>query len=140
MIEQLKSLALRKLTQKMLSNSLSESATSEAASEGASALLESIKGGDIGQLTALFGGAGAEGNGIADNLQGKLKDILQSKGMSEEEATTESANTAGDLINGLKEKFQSESAEDKDFDLGNITSLLGGDAGNILNTAKKLFG
>ena len=140
MFEQLKSLAMRKLSEKMLSNSLGDGATSEAASEGANALLETIKGGDLSQITALFGSGGVEGNDITQNLQGKLKDILQSKGMSEEEASAESENTATDLISGLKEKFQSESDEDKAFDLGQITSLIGGDAGDMLNKAKNLFG
>lgn len=142
MLEQLKNLAMRKLQEKMLGNSLSEGATSEAASEGVGALLESLKGGDMSQITALLGGAAGEGNeaGLVGNIQGKLKDILQAKGMDAAEAETESASTASDLVNGLKEKFQSTSEEDKDFDISNITDLLGGDAAGLLNKAKNIFG
>jgi len=141
MLEQLKSFAMQKLAQKMTGNSLNSAATSEAASEGAGALLESLKGGDMSQLTALFSGnaEGAEANGVASNVQGKIKEILQAKGMSAEEAETESASTAQDLISGLKEKFQSTSEEDSAFDISNITGLLGGNAGDLLNKAKNLF-
>ncbi len=139
MLEQLKSLAMQKLMQKMSGNSLNAEATSEAASEGTNALLESIKGGDLSQITALFSG-GAEGKGIADNVQGKIKEVLQAKGMSSEEAETESASTAQDLISGLKEKFQSNAEEDSAFDLSSLTGLLGGNAGDLLNKAKNLFG
>ena len=153
MIEKLKALALQKLQEKMAGNSLNPDATNEAASEGVSALFESIQGGDLSQITALFGGAeGADSNNLMSNLQGKLGEILQQKGMSAEEAQNESQNTAADLVSGLKEKFQSSEAADSDFDLSQITGLLGGlggggsildkakSAGNILNAAKNMFG
>jgi hypothetical protein len=143
MLEKLKQIAMQKLQEKMLGNSLNQEATQAAAGEGVNALIESLKGGDLSQITALFSGGSAEGNGIAQNLQGKLQEILQAKGMSSEEAQAESQNGAADLLNGLKDKFQSAAPEDKEFDLSNITSLLGGNAGNIggiLNTAKSLFG
>lgn len=138
MIEILKNLAVQKLKEKMFSNSLNETATNEAASEGANALMESIQGGDLSQITALFGGAAsAEGsNNVLENITGKLSGILQNKGMSAEEAASESSNVANDLVAGLKEKFQSEAEEDSGFDLSQITGLLGGNAGNILNQAK----
>ncbi len=142
MLEMLKGLAMRKLQEKMLSNSLSSEATSEAASEGANALLETLKGGDLSQITGLLGGAGGatEGNAIAENLKGKISEILQAKGMGAEEAAAESESTAQDLVAGLKEKFQSEAEEDKGFDLSQITGLLGGNAGDLLNKAKEMGG
>ena len=141
MLEQLKSLAMQKLMQKMAGNSLNELATGEAAKAGTNALMESIKGGGMSQLTALFsGGAEAEGGSeIVSNVQGKIKEVLQAKGMSAEEAETESASTAQDLIAGVKEKFESKSEEDSAFDLSNLTGLLGGNAGDLLNKAKNLF-
>jgi len=140
MFDIIKNLAIQKLQEKMSGNSLNADATNEAASEGASSLLDSLKGGDLSQITALFSG-GAEGsNDIMENLQGKLSGILQSKGMSAEEAQGESESTAADLVNGLKEKFQSSSEEDAGFDLSQITGLLGGNAGDLLNKAKNLLG
>lgn len=135
-------MALQQLENKMQANSLNDSSTKEAAQEGVGALLESLKGGDLSQITALFGGnTGAnQSNNIVESIQDKLGVILQNKGMEASEAKNEASNTASDLINGLKEKFQSPAAEDKDFDLSNIAGLLGGDAGNILNIAKGLFG
>ena len=65
---------------------------------------------------------------------------MQAKGMSAEEAETESASTATDLVSGLKEKFQSESEEDKAFDLSQLTGLLGGNAGDLLNKVKDMGG
>lgn len=140
MLEQLKNLAMQKLQEKMSANSLNEQATNEAANEGAGALLESLKGGDISQITALLSGNSEGASGIMQNLQGKIGDILQSKGMGQEEAQGEASNVAGNLVNSLKEKFESTSEEDKDFDLGQIGSLLGGNAGDILNKAKNIFG
>ena len=139
MLEQLKNLAMQKLMQKMSGNILNSDSTKEAASAGTNALMDSLKGGDLSQITALFSG-GEEGKGIADNVQGKIKEVLQSKGMSSEEAETESASTAQDLISGLKEKFESSSEEDSAFDLSSLTGLLGGNAGDLLNKAKNLFG
>jgi len=138
MIDMLKNLAMKKLGEKMLGNSLSPEATNEAASEGANALLESLKGGDIGQLTALLGGAGgaAGSNGVMENIQGKLSQILQSKGMSAEDAEAEAAQTAPDLINGLKEKFLSTDEADSEFNLEGLTDLIPGNAGDLLNKVK----
>lgn len=154
MLEQLKTLALQKLQERMSGNSLNAEATGEAAQEGAGAILESIKGGDFSNITSLFSqGENSEGaNNIVSNIQGKLNTILQAKGMSAEEASAESESTANDLVSGLREKFQSTDEADKGFDLSNLTSLLGGNAGNIinqvtggnasgiLNQAKNLFG
>ena len=140
MLEQLKRIAAQKLMEKMAGNSLNETATNEAANEGVGALMESIQGGDISQITALFSGGAEGGNGIAENIQGKISQILQNKGMNAEEAQTESAATSSDLINGLRERFQSPAEEDSAFDLSAISNLVGGNAGGILNAAKNLFG
>jgi len=85
------------------------------------------------------GNATAE-NGIAQGLIGKLSGILQSKGMSSEEAQTEASNITPDILDGLKEKFLSGDAADSGFDISNIGDLLRGDAGGLLNKAKGLLG
>ncbi len=146
MFELLKNFATQQLMSKMMSNSLSEADTGAAASEGASALLSSLtKGGDMSAITGLLSGAGGAGsNGLMQNVQDQLKGILQSKGMSAEEAETEASNVAPDLISGLQQKFSSQAEEDKGFDIGDIAGLLGGGgsggAGDLLNAAKNLFG
>lgn len=141
MFDKLKQIALQRLMSKMAGNSLGDAATGEAANEGVAALLNSLKGGDISQITALLGGgAGAGENEALSGLKGKLGEILQAKGMSAEEATAESESTAQDLVAGLKEKFQSDSEEDKDFDLSALTGLLGGDAGGMLGKAGGILG
>jgi len=140
MLDQLKALALQQLQQKMSGNSLNEQATSEAATEGVSALLQSFQGGDLSQITSLLsGGQDQASNGILQNVQGQLSQILQNKGMSSQEATQEASSTAQDLISGLASKFQSSASEDSAFDLGQLTNLVGGNAGGILNVAKNLF-
>ncbi len=144
MFDQLKKMAMQRLASKMLSNSLGADATQAAASEGASALMDTIKqkmsGGNMSEVTDLFSGGGnMENNGIFQNLQGKMSEILQSKGMSAEEAEAEAKNTAPDLVNSLKEKFQSSDEADKDFDLSALTGMLGGNAGDLLGKVKNLF-
>lgn len=141
MFDKLKQIALQRLMSKMASNSLGDAATGEAANEGVAALLSSLKGGDMSQITALLGGGAAGGDNAAlAGLKGKLGEILQAKGMSAEEASAESESTASDLIAGLKEKFDSNAEEDKDFDLGALTGLLGGDAGGMLGKAGGILG
>ena len=146
MFELLKNLAVQKLQEKMMPNSLGAEATAAAAEEGSSelinGLLEQVKSGDLSAVTSLFsndGNATAE-NGIAQGLIGKLSGILQSKGMSSEEAQTEASNITPDILDGLKEKFLSGDAADSGFDISNIGDLLGGDAGGLLNKAKGLLG
>ncbi len=152
MFEQLKNIAMQKLQEKMAGNSLGAAETSETAEFGANSIIETIKAkigaGQMSQVTELFSqGGNVESNGIFQDIKGKLTEQLQAKGMSAEEAETEAANTAPDLINGLKEKFQSSADEDSAFDLGNITNWIGGNAGgvlgnagDVLNKAKNLFG
>lgn len=147
MLESLKRMAMQKLAQKMMGNVLSGAATQEAASEGASALMDNIKGalggGQLDQVKDLFssGGQSMESNGLFQNLQTKMTEILQAKGMSAEDAAAEAQSTTPDIINGLKEKFESSDEADKEFDLGAIGNLLGGGdaAGNILGKVKDLF-
>lgn len=144
MIDLLKNLALEKLKEKMAGNSLGASATAAAAEEGTSelitSLMEQVTGGDLSAITSLFsndGNATAD-NGIAQSLIGKLSGILQSKGMSADEAQTEASNVAPDLIDGIKEKFLSNSAADSGFDISQLASLVGG-GDNILDKVKGLF-
>jgi len=107
MFGSLKQLAMRKLMEKMASNVLSGDATSAAAEEGAGALIESIKSklgaGGIGQVQGLFKGENLESNDLFGEAKQKMASILQSKGMSAEEASAEAERTTPDLINGLKE-------------------------------------
>ena len=145
MFDSLKRMAMQKLAEKMMGNALSGAATQEAASEGASALLDNIKGavggGKLDQVKDLFssGGQSMESNGLFQNLQTQMSQILQNKGMSAEDAEAEAKSTTPDIINGLKEKFESSDEADKEFDLGSLTGLLGGDAGNIIGKVKDLF-
>lgn len=147
MVDLLKNLALEKLKEKMLPNSLNEEATQAAAEEGSSqlisGLMEQVKSGDLSAVTSLFSNDGnaTEDNGIFQSLVGNLSGILQNKGMSANDAQAEASNIAPDLINGLKEKFLSTNSADSAFDLNNLTSLLGDNAGgSILDKAKGLFG
>ena len=141
--------------EKMASNALGGAETSAAAEEGAGALIESIKaklaGGNVGEVQEMFKGENLENNGLFGEAKGKLAEILQAKGMSADDAQAEAERTAPDLVAGLKEKFESNAEEDKEFDLsslagmnpadllGKAQELLGGNAGSILNQAKKLF-
>ena len=149
MLDLLKNLAVQKLKEKMLPNALSEAATNAAAEEGSSELINSLMGqlqsGDLSAVTSLFSNDGnaTEDNGVFQGLVGKLSGVLESKGMSAADAQAEASNIAPDLVEGLKEKFLSSSAEDSGFDISKIGSLLGGDnagaVGGILNAAKGLF-
>lgn len=155
MLGSLKQLAMRKLMEKMASNALGADATSAAAEEGAGALINSIKnkiaGGNLSEVTEMFKGENLENNGVFGEAKSKLAEILQSKGMSAEEASAEAERTAPDLVNGLKEKFESTDEADKEFNLDDLKNmnpadllnkaqdLLGGNAGDLLNKAKNLF-
>jgi hypothetical protein len=136
MFENLKRMAIQRLTQKMAGNALSEAATGEAAQEGASAFMETIQnklaGGNMEQVKELFSGGNMESNDIFQNAKQQLSQVLQNKGMSAEEATAEAEATAPDLINGLKEKFESTSEEDSQFDLASLSKWIPGNAGDLL--------
>ncbi len=143
MFDSLKRMAMQKLAEKMMGNALNPSDTSAAAEEGAGALLESIKskvaGGNLDQIKDLFSGDDMESNDIFQNAKAKLSEVLQSKGMSAEDAEAEAANTAPDLINGLKEKFLSKDEADSEFNLEALSGLIPGNAADLLNKAKNLF-
>jgi len=147
MLDLLKNLAVEKLKEKMLPNSLNEEATNAAAEEGSAELINGIVGqlqeGGLSAVTSLFSNDGnaTEENSVFQNLVGQLSGVLQNKGMSAEEAQNEASNIAPDLIEGLKEKFLSNNAEDSGFDISQIGDLLGSDkASGILNVAKGLLG
>ena len=155
MFGSLKRIAMQKLVEKMASNALGGAETSAAAEEGAGAIIESIKaklaGGGASEVQEMFKGENLENNGLFGEAKQKLAAVLESKGMSSEEATAEAERTAPDLVAGLKEKFESSAEEDKEFDLSNLANmnpadllgkaqeLLGGNAGDLLNKAKNLF-
>ena len=147
MLDLLKDLAVQKLKEKMLPNSLSEEATNAAAEEGSSELINGLMGqlqeGGLSAVTSLFSNDGnaTEDNGVFQNIVGQLSGVLENKGMSAAEAQSEASSLAPDLVEGLKEKFLSNSAEDSGFDISQIGELIGGDkAGGILNMAKGLLG
>ncbi len=144
MFGSLKQLAMRKLMEKMASNVLGGAATSAAAEEGAGALIESIKaklaGGGVDEVKGMFSGQNLENNNLFGEAKQKLASILESKGMSSEEATAEAERTAPDLVAGLKEKFESTDEADKEFNLESIGNLISGNPADMLNSAKDLLG
>ena len=87
-----------------------------------------------------FSGGDLANNGIFAEAKAKMAETLQAKGMSAEEAEAEAANTTPDLINSLKDKFQSTDAADSEFNLDALTKLIPGGAGDLLNKAKNLLG
>ena len=155
MFESLKRIAMQKLAEKMSSNSLGSAETSAAAEEGAGAVMDSIKsklaGGGIAEVMSMFKGENLESNGIFSEAKNQLAAILESKGMSSEEAQGEAERTAPDLVAGLKEKFESKEEADQEFNLESLSALipgdlmnkaqdmLGGNAGDLLSKAKNLF-
>jgi len=155
MLGSLKRIAMQRLMQKMASNVLGGAETSAAAEEGAGALIESIKaklaGGNASEVQEMFRGENLENNGIFGEAKAKMAAILESKGMSAEEATAEAERTTPDLVAGLKEKFESKDEADQEFNLEALAGmnptellnkaqdLLGGNAGDLLSKAKKLF-
>jgi len=146
MLDLLKKVAVEKLTEKMFSNSLSSSDTQAAAEEGSSelisGLMDQLKSGGISAVTSLFSNDGnaTQDNDVFKGLVGKLSGILQNKGMSADEATTEANNIAPSLVDGLKDKFLSSSDSDSGFDLSKLGDLVGGDSGSLLDKAKGLLG
>jgi len=145
---------MQQLASKMAGNSLGASETQNAAEAGANGMMETIKGaltggGGIEQIKNLLSGESGEGSGeLAENIKSKIQNSLQEQGMSPEEAAAEAESTTPDLINGLKEKFNSDAEEDSAFSLDALTSLVGGGsmgdllgkAGGIMNAGKSLFG
>ncbi len=156
MFEQLKQMAIQQLMNKMGANSLGANETQEAATEGASGIMDIIKskvaGGNMEEVTSLFSGGDMENNSIFAQAKAKMAETLQAKGMTAEEAEVEAANTTPDVINSLKDKFESKDEADSAFDLGALANLIpggagdllksvtSGGAGDLLNKAKGLFG
>ena len=146
MLDLLKNMAIEKLKEKMLPNSLGADATQAAAEEGSSelinGLMDQVKSGDLSAVTSLFSNDGnaTQDNGVFQGLVGKLSGVLESKGMSADEAQAEANNIAPDLVDGLKEKFLSTNEADSAFDISKIGDLIGGDAGGLLGKAKGLLG
>ena len=99
----------------------------------------------------MFQGGNLENNNLFAEAKQKMAAVLESKGMSAEEAQAEAERTTPDLVAGLKEKFDSQDEADKEFNLGDLAGmnpadlmgkaqeLLGGNAGDLLNKAKNLF-
>jgi len=146
MLDQLKKLATQKLQETMSGNSLGASETTEAAGEGASSLINSIKeklsSGQLDQVKDLFSqdGESLENNEIFKNVQEKIAEVIQAKGMNAEDAQQEAKATTADVLNGIKEKFASKDEADSAFSLEALTGLLGGNAGDLLNKAKGFLG
>jgi hypothetical protein len=154
MLEALKQMAIKQLMSKMASNALGATETQEAASEGAGGIVEilmsKVSGGQLDQVKDLFSGGNIEESGIFAEAKAKMQETLQAKGMSAEEAQAEAANTTPDVLNSLKERFQSSDEADSAFDLDNLSNLLPGAAGDLLksvggaggllNKAKNLLG
>jgi len=138
MLDQLKRMAMQQLMNKMTGNRLGSSETEQAAQSGANGLMETISSalgaGKMDQVKDLLSNNDnpSEGNELFQNIKAKLQNSLQEQGMSAEEAAAEAENTAPDLINGLKEKFESQDEADKGFDLGSLTQLAGGNLGDVL--------
>jgi len=142
MLENLKQLAMQQLMSKMASNSLGAAETQEAATEGANGIMEllmsQVAGGKIDEIKDILSGGNIENSNFLAQAKAKMSETLQSKGMSAQEAIGEAANTAPDLINSIKDKFLSNDEADSAFDLNALTSLIPGDAGNLLKNVVKI--
>lgn len=155
MFESLKRIAMQKLMEKMSSNKLGDAETSAAAEEGSNAIMDTIQsklaGRGITEVLEMFKGGNLESNDIFGEAKNKLASILESKGMSSDEAQVEAERTTPDLVAGLKEKFDSKEEADKEFNLDSLAGmvpsdvlnkaqdLLGNNAGDLLSKAKSLF-
>ncbi len=144
MFDNLKRIAVQKLAEKMAGNSLNAEATGAAAEQGAGAILETLKsklaGGNLDQVQDLFSGGNFESNELFQTAKSKMTEVLQGQGMSAEEAQAEAESTTPDLINGLKERFESKDEADSEFDLSSLSKWIPGNAGDLLNKAKNLLG
>ena len=154
MFEQLKQMAMQRMMAKMASNALGATETQEAATEGANGIMDILKskiaGGKLDEVKDLFSGGNVENNGVFAEAKAKMAETLQAKGMSAEEAEAEAANTTPDVLNSLKEKFQSSDEADSAFNLEGLANLIpggvgdmlknAGGAGDLMNKAKNMFG
>lgn len=146
MFEQLKKIAQQEVMKRIAKNALGGAATNEAGEEGVNSIFatlqETLLSGKASQLTDLFSkGENVESgtNELVDKLKNQFKDVLQKKGLGEEEASADADNTIEGVINGLREKFASNSEEDKAFDLSDLANLAGGKGGNLFNKLKDLI-
>ncbi len=145
MFEQLKKIAVQKLTERMQGNALFSGGTEAVAEEGAGSIVDLLKskitGGGLGDVTSLFSndGKSTESNPIFSLIKDKLMEIFVSKGVSSDVAGNEAKNIGLGLIDDLKEKFLSKDSADSAFDLTNIAGMLGGDGDSLLDKAKNLF-
>jgi len=156
MFERIKQMAIQQLMSKMASNSLGAAETEEAAADGANGIMDILKakvaGGNLDEIKDLFSGGDMSGNGIFAAAKAKMAETLQAKGMSAEDATAEAESATPDVLNSLKEKFQSSDEADSAFNLDALANLIpggagdmlknvvGDNAGDLLNKAKGLFG
>ena len=95
-------------------------------------LKSKLAGGNLDEVKDLFSGGNMESNSIFSEAKAKMCETLQAKGMSAEEAEAEAANTTPDVLNSLKEKFQSTDEADSSFDLESLAGLIPGGVGGIL--------
>jgi len=144
MFDKLKQMAMQRLMAKMASNVLGAKETEEAAVEGSNGIMDIIQsklaGGGLDQVKDLFSGGNVENNGLFAEAKAKMAETLQGKGMSADEARAEAENTTPDLINSLKERFESKDEADSAFDLESLSSLIPGGLGGLMDKAKGLLG
>lgn len=151
MLELLKRMAMQQLMQKMAGNSLGAAETQNAAEGSANGLMgvfQNALGGEGGpsQLQDLLSNNEntSESNPLFAGIKDKIQESLQAQGMSAEEASTEAAATAPNVIDAMKEKFASEAPEDKGFDFAQLAQIAtGGGLGNvggIIDAAKNILG
>lgn len=146
MFEQLKRIAQQEVMKRIAKNALGGAATNEAGEEGInsifSTLQETLMSGKGSQLTDLFSkGENQESgtNELVDKLKNQFKNVLQQKGLSEQEASEDADNSINDMISSLQEKFASNNQEDSAFDLNQLKNLMNGNSGNLLNKLKDLM-
>lgn len=139
MLDIIKNLAQNALAEKFSNIAGDTAAQSEAGANGLMDIIQSQLGsGDLSALTGLLSGQGDAGN-IISQLQDKIGGALEQNGIGAEEAKSQAAQAAPDLLNTLKDKFLSQDQADAGFDISQLAGLVGGDAGGILNKVKNLF-
>jgi len=144
MIDIIKNLVTQKIGESN-NNELSGEQAHAAGAVGASAIWDTIKnqvgGGDLEGIQKIFSGDDGDitSNPIFESVKEKLSGVIQSNGVNAEQAQEQAKNTSAELVRSLKEKFLSNSEEDKGFDISQIAGLVGGGEG-IANAAKGLFG
>jgi len=152
MIDLLKNMVMQQIVSKMGAGA-SDAIAEQGAGAFISMIKEKVSGGGIGDLTAMFSGAGGDAGGMVAGFQEKLGSIMQENGVPADEAAEKASSVAPDIINTVKEKFQSNDPANNAFDISSLTGLVGGagglmgsagdllkgNAGDIMNKAKDLF-